>query len=93
VDSKELTADQLDDLIAHVAPARDYVARLRARMTAQMFPDADALVVLTRRADDALESLGLELRTLYEKVALPEWAGGQVARVPKPRSRRVRPRY
>jgi hypothetical protein len=85
------TAEQLDALIASVAPARDYVARLRARMVARMFPDADPLVAVTRRADDALESLALELRALYDRAAQPEWAGGKVARVPKPRSRRARP--
>jgi hypothetical protein len=47
VDSSDLTAEQLDALIASVAPARDYVARLRERMVAQMFPDADRLVTVT----------------------------------------------
>jgi hypothetical protein len=91
VDSKDLTAAQLDAMIASLAPARDHCGRLRDRMGALSFPDADPLVRVNRRAHDALESLVSELRELYDRAARPEWAGGKVARIPKPRSRRARP--
>jgi hypothetical protein len=57
VDSTNLTTEQVRRMAVAVALARNYLARLRARIAFKGFPDSDPLNTAVRRADDAVDSL------------------------------------
>ena len=90
VDSTSLTLEQLDKLLHGIARSRNYTFRLVERMNTLGFPDTDCLKVASGRARDAVEA-HYQVAAELERVAkLPKWAGGQMERQPKPRSRRAR---
>ena len=57
MDSSNLTTEQVRRMAMAVARARNYLARLRARIAFKGFPDSDPLNRAVRRADDAVDAL------------------------------------
>ena len=64
MDSRKLTADQADRMVAGLAPGRRYISKLKARMEQRKFPADDKLYVLTLEAQRALQDLFVELHYL-----------------------------
>jgi hypothetical protein len=89
-DSTNLTPAQLDKLLHGIARSRDFTFRLVERINALTFPDADPLNVASVHARDAVETLYQVAAELERVAKLPKWAGGQMPRELKPRSRRAR---
>ena len=62
--SDDLSAEQARIIKARLAPALDYLARLRARMVAGGFPPQDPLLVEVVRAEHAVQDLHVALHYL-----------------------------
>jgi hypothetical protein len=61
VDTDDLTAEQIESLLAKVTPALQYFYRLRRRIEQRGFPRDDKVRVLVERTHDALHDLRIAL--------------------------------